>query len=537
MFEYSIANDTGIPDERVMQELNAQYPEMMSHVTYMDGSGSVTEDASSYAHTSNNPYEDASVTYGNHGSDTTIFKQMLLARMAAKNDDIVSGTMDTTEALAVRGHSVEISDNLGEENLWKDVLKELSFSEVLRQQWRDLYRYSQGYAGTFWGRRSFTVDFQSKADSIRKKTYRKILVPTKMTLFDPLSIMPKAKTISFNDTNEYLYLSFNMAESERIRDVLRGKVEDEYVKNFIVSEEVSNNILTHSIFSQTKTPDAVFLMKNVYRFSLTKDPYSLFSDVRLASVFDLLDLKANLKIRDRAHLIGSSNVIITVKKGSDKFPAKQEEIDSLNRQMNQGARVPIIVDDHRLEVEIATFKDDGTLASEKYNNLDSRLTARLFHLFMAGGYSAGTSKDSSASFIQVASRALEAHREVLVDAFYEHVGSEILRRNNMLECDPKITASPKRIALDFDPAMFKTMLELRDRGDLSRETLFSFFDIDQKEEFDRRNMEAKVYDKSFTQTNVPFSSTDGVAPSVSGAAGGGSNLESFTTTGNEHTKK
>ena len=84
--------------------------------------------------------------------------------------------------------------------------------------------------------------------------------------------------------------------------------------------------------------------------------------------------------------------------------------------------------------------------------------------------------------------------------------------------------------------MFKMILDLRDRGDISRETTFSFIDVDQEAEAKRRQLEKDVYDDVFTPTNVPFDSKDGVPPSVSGRKDGGTNTESFQDNGNENTQ-
>jgi len=534
----NIINETSISNEDVMAALREQQPHIIERISHLEA-----ETASTGAYGGRGggggytTYRDASTSFSRPADGKrTPYQNMILAREAAENDDIVSGLMDSTEALSIRGHSVELPESQAEENLWVKILDDLNLTGSLQQQRRDWYRFSQGYVGTFWGHKTFTVDSRDKSGGLRKKTYKRLKVPTDVTTFDPLSIWPMNRKISLRHANDFAYLCFDRNEALRIRDVLDGKVVDKYISNFMV-EEIPVTMVTDDPESKgIDTPEAVFIMKNVYDFSLTKDAYKRFADVRMASIFDLLDLKYNLKIRDRAQLIGSSNVIITIKKGSDEHPAVQSEIDQLDSMVNQVARLPIIVSDHRLEVDIASYKDDSTLASEKYNNLDARITGRMLHLFVAGNYTAGTSKDSSATFIQVAARTLESHRDQLIDAFKRNIIKKTVEANKQLEYEPTITADPKRIALDFDPAMFKMILDLRDRGDISRETTFSFIDVDQEAEAKRRQLEKDVYDDVFTPTNVPFDSKDGVPPSVSGRKDGGTNTESFQDNGNENTQ-
>jgi hypothetical protein len=63
-----------------------------------------------------------------------------------------------------------------------------------------------------------------------------------------------------------------------------------------------------------------------------------------------------------------------IRKGTDQLPGKPEEIDQLKAQVTTVARVPIIIGDHRLSVEIVTPKTDNTLNGDKYAAIDSRIT-------------------------------------------------------------------------------------------------------------------------------------------------------------------
>ena len=121
----------------------------------------------------------------------------------------------------------------------------------------------------------------------------------------------------------------------------------------------------------------------------------------MKSIFELLDLKSQLRQMDRVHLIGGTNFIIVVTKGTDQHPAKPQEIANLQAQVRTVARLPVLVGDHRLQVEIVTPKMDMTLKAERYNSIDSRITGRLYLTMVSGAYQAGTTGDDSIKLTKV----------------------------------------------------------------------------------------------------------------------------------------
>jgi len=61
---------------------------------------------------------------------------------------------------------------------------------------------------------------------------------------------------------------------------------------------------------------------------------------------------------------------------------------------------------------------------------------------------------------------------------------------------------------------------LRDRGDISRETVLTEFNFDQDLEAARREYEDERYPDVFEPVNVPFDSPDKTTPDGSGRTGG-----------------
>ena len=154
---------------------------------------------------------------------------------------------------------------------------------------------------------------------------------------------------------------------------------------------------------------------NVWRITSTRPDYQRFADVRMESVFELLDLKHLLRAMDRTSLLGSTNAVILVKKGSDDRPAQPGELEALSTQIGGTARQPIIVSDHRIEIEIITPKTDKTLSPERYNGIDSRITSRLYQILSSGSYSSGMAADNSLKLFQVISTSMEARRDSIRD--------------------------------------------------------------------------------------------------------------------------
>ena len=242
----------------------------------------------------------------------------------------------------------------------------------------------------------------------------------------------------------------------------------------------------------------------------------------MKSVFELLDLKNQLREMDRAHLVGGTNFIILVKKGTDEIPAKPAEVRGLAAQVRASARVPVIVGDHRVDIEIITPKLDTVLKPERYNTLDARITARLYQMFMTGNYAAGAKGDDSIKLARVVARGLESRRHMIRRSIEAEVFKKTFDRNEDIFTDePKIRFHPKRIALDFDANVATYLQDLRDRRDISRETMLQELDLSQAEEARQRDRESEHYDDVFTPVNVPFSTPIGDPRMQPGGGNGG----------------
>lgn len=516
-----IINDTAVSADDIFQAAQDQLPEVAALVRW----GNTLRPTSM----GSNGRPNSILNRDRYVTPQAIFDQFRTALDAAENDDVVSGVLESTESLAFNKVSMSCDDDQ-EEDVWNQIIDNLEIDRHLREMWRETFIMSQFYVAVVWGRKTFKVKSKTKKGNKSKKSYD-LQVPIGLTILDPLRVVPVGSTLFGQEKLAYLATK---GEAASFDETLAGtNTSDQVVIQLIESKYEPTKDEAKFIKAITGATDLqhMYLLKsdNVFRHTATKPDYMRFANVRMKSVFEILDLKHQLRQMDRSYLIGGTNFILLVKKGSDNLPAKQSEINQLATQVKGTARMPVIVGDHRIEIEIVTPKLDMTLKPERYNTLDARITARLYQMFMTGNYAAGASGDDSIKLARVVARGMESRRWMIWKTLEKEVFKKIYEKNEELQDEAVMDFHPKRIALDFDANVAAFMQDLRDRGDISRETILSELDLDQTKEFRLREREKEMYDDAFQPTNVPFSGTAGgppgagapATPKGAGRAGGG----------------
>lgn len=435
-----------------------------------------------------------------------VYEQFKAALRAAEHDDVVSGVCESTEALAFSKMRMEVEEE-DQEDVWNQIARDLDLDSRLREMWHELFIYSQVIVGTYWGTKSYTVRGTTRSGTKRKKTYR-LRVPLGITMMDPFKIAPVGGHLFGQERLVYMA---DPDEAKVIEAVISGREIDPFIRETMVGRFVPDESQTKRLSDlnlSTRATSHMYTLNplTVFRHTDTKPQYHPFAAVRLKSIFELLDLKNNLRHNDRAHLIGGTNFIIVITKGSDQKPATQKEINALAGYARTLARVPMLIGDHRLNVNIVTPKQDFVLLPEKHNVIDARISARLYMMFLTGGFSAGTRGDKSVDLARMVARGLESRRHQLKRFMERKVFQPILDGNDDLTDFPDLRFTPKRIALDFDPNMAIFMKDLHDMGNLSRDTLLSEFDFDEDEEYRKRKRAKESGRDELFQTAVPFSS-------------------------------
>jgi hypothetical protein len=522
--EAVVINESGISDEEVYEAMRVQAPEIAAISNWANSNLVVTQrngtrrlqtifDRDKYLNPQN------------------YFDKFRIAADAVQHDDVVAGVTETTEQLAFKRVALEAM-NEDEQSVWNQIADDLDLSQRMREIWRELFTVSQCYVAVFYGRKDYRVKGLSKNGVKKKKTFKSLLVPKAMSVLDPLKVIPVGNFL-FNQ-EQLVYLA-DPSEAEDFDPLLAGANSSDLVVGQLLKGKYIPSKNERSLIQDitgVSSLDQMYLLnpKNVFRITATRPQYERFATVRMESCFELLDLKRQLRQMDRASLLGATNAIILVKKGTDQRPAKPEEIVQLATQVGGTSQRPIIVGDHRIEIEIITPKLDKTLAAERYNALDARLSARLWQVMMTGNYAAGTATDNSQGLMRVVASSMEARRDNIRDALMNKIFQPTWEANDALMDEPKMGFYPRRIALDFDPAIALYLQTLRDRGEISRETILAELDILEEDEAIKRRREAEEYDDIFTPpNNVPFDS-DHMGPSavknaqrVAGQTGGGNN--------------
>lgn len=500
-------NDTDVSNEQVWRALQDQHPEIAQLSRWMSG---------------NQSRQQGIFQRDKYMIPEGIFAEMRLAQYAATTDDVVSGVLETTEQLAINKLVIETGDE-DEDDIWRQIIFDIDLEARMRELWRETFTCSNAYAAVLMGKKP-TMKVRGKSDKgiTRKKTYSNLVVPLGLSILDPLKVLPVG---NFMFGQERLAFVATPVQSDIIEETLAGSNSSDLVFSQLIEGKYNISQDERSLLSEItgdQIPlDRLYVMdrRKVFRVTSTRPAYERFAQVRMKSIFELLDMKAQLRQLDRAYLIGGTNMIILVKKGSDHQPAKPGEVSALANQIKQSSRVPIIVGDHRMEVEIVTPKLDKTLTPERYNAIDSRITARLYQILSAGNYAAGTANDDSLKLIRVISRSMEARRNDIRRAIMAHVILLTFEANEELKNEPNLKFYPSRIGLDFDPNLAQYLLDLRTMGEISRHTALAEADVDEAEEAAWREREQK-WDKLFVPPEIL-----NAPPAPEGGVPGGTKLQ------------
>jgi len=477
-----VVNDTDVDDSAVMAALEEGYPAIASAFNSW----------SSPKRTGGIFSRDRYVTPAN------IFDQFRTAKDASSSDDVVSGVVEGTEALAFNGIKIDCPDPT-QEDMWNQIIEDIDLEARAREMWREAFIISQFYGAVAWHDKTFKAQSKTKGGN-KRRTETKLKVPIGISLLDPLTVLPVG---SFLFNREQLAFIANPSESADWDNMLANKnttmqdkslVDGQMIVGRYAPTESEKQLLAQLLGnSHARTAsENMWLMdeENTFRWTATRPSYQRFADCRMKSVFELLDLKHLLREMDRAHLLGGTNFIVLVKKGSDAQPAKPAEITNLTALVRNASRLPIMIGDHRLSVEIITPDLDQTLDPTRYNGLDARITARLYQIFMTGNFAAGAKGDDSIKLARVIARGMESRRRAVGRAIMQNVIKPTKEANaDFFTERATLRFSPRKVALDFDPALATYIENLRMRGEISREAVLDLVDYDQAEEVEKRKSE------------------------------------------------
>jgi hypothetical protein len=448
----------------------------------------------------------------NYQEPSAPYETMAFCKYAIR-DDVLDAAADITEGLAIEHATWECMDP-DDADVLDQIAEDLRLDQMLRTMWRELFVYSHVTVAMWWELKTYKVRaFEVSPDGSAKRARRKkyeVWCPTAWMILDPQRVVPVGpgifgyQRLAWEAQSQYEYeAAFDDAVLSRITT---GPLEPSLVDRQMIAGWGKDpmRLLGLDVFNG-----------NVFRVTDTKPDYEPFADCRLRSTFKLLDLKAQLYESDRVALIGSANYILLLRKGSKDEPARQSELDNLRRSVDVEVKLPVIVSDHRLEVQIVAPPQDFVLRQEKHDVLDRRLAARALY-----SPDTGVSGDTVPELrMSMLAKVLQARRNNLVDALHNNIAKRLVDMNpNMFKQAPRLAFVPRLVQVGSDQDMIRAVLELRKRNEISRDTTLEYLGFDQDAEAQRRVQEkASGYDEIF-ETAIPFSSPElprpGQSPNV-----------------------
>ena len=468
---------------------------------------------------------------GKYVSNDIIYNQMLTARAAVKDDDICASVAELTEGMAFQGLKWESSD-WDTTDLFNQMAAEQDLDSLIRKMWREEFTYSQCVCAFWWDQGEFVVRGQTDKGN-KKKRRVKVWYPRAVTLLDAVKVVPVG-LLAFGQ--ERLAWKATRQESIAYSAIVNGDLQDELMERFYTGQYIPRDGDELQELTSLQIDCSQLLLLDdrfVARHCTTKPDFERFPDVRLKSVFRLLDMKQQLMESDRVNLIGAANYILLVKKGDKDSPAYPEEIENLKNNYQTLAKLPVIFSDHRLNIEIITPKTEHVLDPDKYEVLDNRIAARLLNTLNSAGARSGQRTDNTLTMSRPVARSMEGHRHMIRRFLEKQIGKAVVEHPKNVgiftEGTPALAFTPPNIQLDADPGTVQVLLQARTTGDLSRESFLDYFGFDQEVEAMRVALEAARYDDIF-KTRVPFDSPSNNDARSGGADGGGAS-EPATGTG------
>jgi hypothetical protein len=415
------------------------------------------------------------------------YDEMRAARTAMRYDSVVSGVAEITEAYAFQGVKWEGKD-ADEADVFNQLAADQNLDAFMRSAWREEFACGQFIAAKSWDWAEYTVRGETDKGNKRKRTFR-VWAPTRLTTLDPTSVVPVGMSPISGFSLAWQAIQGELGYYNR---AVQDPNLDPMMRTFFTGQ-YQPGYLESGILGRLGVDTSNLLMMNpewVFRHTLTKADYDRFPDIRLKSVFRLLDLKQRLMDSDRAMLIGAANYILLVRKGLKDEPAQPEEMDALKGNFNFIAKLPVIISDHRLQIDIISPKTDHTLEATKYDTLDQRILSRLLGTLTFSH--AGARSENQETLALSVARVMENRRHMMRRTLEREIARAIVRhpRNRgMFETEPNLVFTPRNIALAMDQQYIMGLLQLRTNREISRETILEYFGLDESTEAVRVQME------------------------------------------------
>ena len=462
-----------------------------------------------------------SATKANFRQPTGPFDTIGLLRRISQ-DDTVSGALDVLVGLAVERVKFE-SDNEDEADVYNQTAKDLDVDNLLRVLLRELILYSTVTTAVLWttktvrvrGRAAPTINDEllEQLDSHtvvdpkllqgpRKRKSYTLRVPEKVIILDPACVIPVG---SWNTGEGRLALSVtdtamrSWQSNRTLSRICLGKYEP------------SDDEITELSSAEINTDCLLELdPKVVQRHTDVRADYEKWPAFRMASVAPLLEMKEQLRRADLVTLTSCASFIILVRKGTKDQPAEQDEIDNLTKSVNVLAKLPVVVGDHRLTIDIISADTANVLNGEKYDTIDKRIISRLMGIVSMP--TSGQRNSSELTQSRLIARLLESRRHMIVRHLESLVFdpmqrlSEYSKQTDKLVDGATLAFYPAKVALDSESAFWSVLQAARASRDISRESYLERLGMSAETELSRMIREMTSGSDMIHKTATPFDS-------------------------------
>jgi hypothetical protein len=447
----------------------------------------------------------------------TPYDQMRVARHAVREDDIVSGVADASEALAFDGGLKWESSNPDDADVFNQLSADLNLDGKIREMWRECFTVDQFVCAKLWDTVDYQVRGKTEQGNRKKKKYR-IHVPTQLTILKPENVVPVGYGPLRKDELAWQATEHEIGSFHR--NFMGGPAAIDPLMTTFFTGVYEPGLDEQSELTSWGVNVERLLKMNpawVFRHTTTRPDYAKFPDIRLRGVFALLDLKRQLIASDRATLIGAANYILLIRKGAKEQPATAAELGNLKQNYNFLAKLPVIISDHRLEIDIIAPKLDFVLRKDAYDALDNRILTRVLATFVstrAGG--TGTTD----TFSDILASSIQNRRHMIKRTLEKEIARAVIdhpKNKGIFEDKPSLVFTPRTVSVGTSQPLMQAMLALRTQREISRDTILEYMGLDQSTEAQRVDLEGKIYDDIF-MTQIPFA-----APGAGGAPAAGPN--------------
>jgi hypothetical protein len=441
------------------------------------------------------------------------YDQMRVARGAVIDDDIIGGLADATEAIAFDGGLKWESANADDADVFNQLSADINLDAKIREMWRETFTVDSFVCAKLWDTASYTLRGTTENGNKKKKTY-KVYAPTRLVMLKPENTVP----IGWGPLREdRLAWQATTSEIGKAQDAFIGDQDtiDPLMAAFFTSRYIPGPDEAAELTQWGVNIERLLAINPdwVFRHTSTRPDWAKFPDIRLRAVFSLLDLKRQLIASDRATLIGAANYILLIRKGSKEQPATQDEVTNLKANYNFLAKLPVIISDHRLEIDVIAPKLDFVLKKEAYEALDNRILTRVLATFVTTG-TRGAGPNASDTFSDVLSSVIQNKRHMIKRTLEREFAKAIIdhpKNDGVFSSKPSLVFTPRTVALGTNQAMLSALLALRTQREISRDTILEYLGLDEATEAQRLEIEELLYDDIF-KTQIPFA-----APGAGGA--------------------